>query len=150
MPRFVITLRSHGGLVWLALTLALATTLVLASCGGGSTTAPAPTATLPPTATSAPSPTATTAAKTVQIKIIEQNGQYQFSPQTITVQKGTKVEWVNMSDAPHTVTSNNNAFTASSDLMEGQSFSLVFTTAGTYQYHCSIHTYMQATIVVTA
>jgi plastocyanin len=41
-----------------------------------------------------------------------------------------------------------NAFTASSDVEENQTYSLVFNTAGTYPYHCSIHSYMKATIIV--
>nr|BBH95529.1 hypothetical protein KTA_37280 [Thermogemmatispora argillosa] len=89
-------------------------------------------------------------AATVQIQIIEQNERYQFTPQTLTIKKGTRVVWLNKSDAPHTVTSTNGAFADSGTIAAGATFTLLFTTAGTYQYHCSIHTYMTATIIVTA
>jgi plastocyanin len=96
------------------------------------------------------STTGTTSAKEVQVKIVEQNDQYAFQPATLTIAKGTKVTWTNTSDAPHTVTSDSNAFTASSSLQQNQTFSMTFNTAGTYAYHCSIHPYMKATITVTS
>lgn len=92
----------------------------------------------------------TTSAKEVQVKMVEQNDQYAFQPATLTIAKGTKVTWTNTSDAPHTVTSDSNAFTASSSLQQNQTFSMTFNTAGTYAYHCSIHPYMKATITVTS
>jgi plastocyanin len=130
--------------------------LLLAACGGGSTAINAtPTAsytapTTGPSPTSQATQSSTGTLNTVQVQIIEHNGHYQFSPATLTIKKGTKVEWINKSDAPHTVTSDSGAFSASNTLEEGQTFSLVFTTAGTYRYHCSIHSYMTATIAVTA
>jgi plastocyanin len=42
-----------------------------------------------------------------------------------------------------------NAFPASSMLQQGQSYSLVFNTTGTYTYYCAIHPQMKATIIVT-
>ena len=84
------------------------------------------------------------------MKMVEQNDQYAFQPATLTIAKGTKVTWTNTSDAPHTVTSDSNAFTASSSLQQNQTFSMTFNTAGTYAYHCSIHPYMKATITVTS
>jgi plastocyanin len=69
----------------------------------------------------------------------------------VTVAKGTKVVWTNTSDAAHTITPDTaNAFTASSTVAEDQTYSFVFTTAGTFSYHCSIHSYMKATITVTS
>ena len=82
--------------------------------------------------------------------MVEINNKYSFQPATITVTKGSKIVWLNTSDAPHTVTSDTNAFTASSDLMQNQTFSMVMNTSGTFAYHCAIHPYMQAKIVVTS
>jgi plastocyanin len=126
---------------WMALSVATITTLLLVACGGGGTT-PGPTATSQPTATAT--------ATTVKVQIIEQNGKYSFSPAALTITKGTTVEWTNMSDAPHTVTSDTNAFSTTSNLTQNQTFMFTFNTAGTFAYHCNIHTYMKATITVTA
>jgi plastocyanin len=97
-----------------------------------------------PTATSQPSGTV------VKVKIVEKNEKYMFDPATLTVKKGTQVVWTNMSDAPHTVTSDNGTFNTSSNLSQNQTFMFTFTTAGTFSYHCDIHPYMKATITVTS
>ncbi len=125
MSRIFLAVVALLGVIWLV------------SCGQ-STTGTTPTA------------TPTTSAKEVQVKMVEQNDQYAFQPATLTIAKGTKVTWTNTSDAPHTVTSDSNAFTASSSLQQNQTFSMTFNTAGTYAYHCSIHPYMKATITVTS
>jgi hypothetical protein len=59
------------------------------------------------------------------------------------------VTWTNMDSATHTVTSDTGAFD-SKNLANGASFSFTFTQAGSYAYHCAIHTRMVASIVVTA
>lgn len=132
--------------LWVALSLTALTTIILAACGGDTTTTAPPTATT--VATSAPSATSTSAVMKVQM--VEQGGKYAFQPATLTIKKGTQVLWTNMSDAPHTVTSDTGAFTASSNLLMGQPpFMMTFATAGKFTYHCSIHPYMKATITVT-
>ena len=83
---------------------------------------------------------------TVQVAI--QN--FAFSPQTLTVALGTTVVWTQKDSAPHTVTSDTGAWTASAMLSPGQTFSHTFTTAGTYAYHCAVHPHMTATIVVAS
>jgi plastocyanin len=86
----------------------------------------------------------------VQVKIVEKNEKYSFDPATVTVPKGTEVVWTNSTDAPHTVTSDTNAFGTTSNLTQNQTFMMVFNTAGTYAYHCNVHPYMKATIIVTS
>ena len=74
-----------------------------------------------------------------------------FSPVTLTIKKGTKVTWVNVTAIPHTVTSDDNKFTSSSvasPVMQGQMYSFVFTTAGTFKYHCAIHPPQVGTVIV--
>jgi plastocyanin len=158
--------RRHTVPIGIAL-LALVTTLLVAACGGSSgsstsqaATTPAPTAaattaatTAPTPATSASTPTqaaSTAPTKVVQVKIVEKNNQYSFDPASITVPKGAQVVWTNTSDAPHTVTSNDNTFNTPSNLMQNQTFMMVFNTTGTFAYHCAIHTYMKGTITVTS
>jgi plastocyanin len=72
---------------------------------------------------------------------------YTFEPQKLTIKAGTTVTWKNQDDIPHTVTSTTRAF-KSKALDTDDSFSFTFTTPGTYEYFCSLHPHMTATIVV--
>jgi plastocyanin len=72
---------------------------------------------------------------------------FAFAPVSLTVAAGTKVTWTNQDSTAHTVTADNGSF-GSQHLATGTTFSETFSKAGTYAYHCSIHTSMKATIVV--
>ena len=72
-----------------------------------------------------------------------------FNPSSLTVPVGTTVKWVNMDSTTHTVTSDTGVFN-SGNLNNGQSFSYTFNQAGTFPYHCSIHTNIHGTIVVSS
>jgi amicyanin len=72
---------------------------------------------------------------------------FSFSPPTITVAAGTTVEWTNKDDIPHNVVSSDQAF-KSKVLDTDQKFSYTFTKAGTYEYFCSLHPRMKATVIV--
>lgn len=74
---------------------------------------------------------------------------YSFSPASLNVSTGTTVTWTNNDSVTHTVTSDTGAF-SSGDLNPGQTFSYTFNQAGSFAYHCSIHTYMHGTVTVTA
>jgi len=74
---------------------------------------------------------------------------FAFSPKTLTVAPGTTVMWTNKDSAAHTVTSDSGSTLASGDLSHGKSYAHTFTKAGTYTYHCAIHPYMKATVVVS-
>ncbi len=75
---------------------------------------------------------------------------YQMTfPGDITVKKGTTVTWNNKDNFAHTVTSDDGATFNSGNLAGGASFSYVTTTAGTFTYHCNIHSNMHGTLVVT-
>lgn len=88
------------------------------------------------------------AGHAVTIHIKEVNDKYGFHPTKLSVKAGTKVTWVNNSDAPHTVTGMGGWKYSSKTFSEDQKVSKVFKKAGTYHYLCSIHPYMKATIVV--
>lgn len=77
--------------------------------------------------------------------IIQSNS---FNPDTLTVKVGTKVTWTNNDSYTHNVTSDDGTFTGG-NIDSGQSISFTFTKAGTYNYHCAIHTFMTAKVVVT-
>ncbi len=68
-----------------------------------------------------------------------------FVPATMTVKKGTTVTWTNRDVTQHTVTGSG---WGSQTLQPGQSFSYTFSTAGSFDYKCTIHTVMQGTINV--
>jgi plastocyanin len=86
-----------------------------------------------------------TQAAEMEVKI----DNFTFAPQSITVKAGTTVTWTNDDDIPHTVASKTKLF-KSKALDTGDKFSFTFTTPGAYEYFCSLHPHMIATIVVEA
>jgi plastocyanin len=74
---------------------------------------------------------------------------FTFLPQHLTVKAGTTVTWTNEDDIPHVVVSTTKAF-RSKVLDTNDKFSFTFTTAGSYEYFCSLHPHMTGTIVVEA
>ncbi len=85
------------------------------------------------------------------VKMVETNGKYSFEPASLSVKVGTQVEWLNTTDAPHTVNSDTaGTFASTGNITQNQSFKFTFTTAGTFPYHCNVHPYMKATITVTS
>ena len=72
---------------------------------------------------------------------------FAFDPSTITVKVGANVTWTNEDSASHQVKEDNGLF-LSSVLGTGQSFTYTFTTAGTYNYTCIIHSYMHGKVIV--
>jgi plastocyanin len=75
---------------------------------------------------------------------------FTFTPQALTVKAGATVTWTNKDDIPHGVAWTNNAFAKSQALDTDDSYSLTFTTPGTYQYFCYLHPHMVGTLVVQA
>lgn len=61
-----------------------------------------------------------------------------FSPQQLTVKKGTEVTFTNRDNANHTATSNAGVF-KSGKLKTDQSYTFTFTEAGTYYFYCNYH-----------
>jgi plastocyanin len=73
---------------------------------------------------------------------------FAYDPSTITVPAGTTVIWTNLDTVPHTVTSTTGKFD-SGILGPGRQFNYIFNDLGTYDYYCTIHTYMKGQVVVT-
>jgi amicyanin len=146
-------------------------TVALAACGGGASTTSTPsvpTLVFPPgsetpgfpagsvvpvmpgmpgmpgmtgTPGSAPAP-APAAANAVRIE------SFVFAPATLTVKVGTTVTWVNHDEEPHTVAAKDGSF-HSPGMGTGGTYSFTFSTAGTFDYVCTIHPFMHGTVVVT-
>jgi len=73
---------------------------------------------------------------------------FAFQPASLQIAAGSSVTWTNSDSTAHTVTSDTGAFD-SGQLAPGASFTQTFMTPGTYTYHCQIHPFMTATIVVS-
>jgi plastocyanin len=75
---------------------------------------------------------------------------FAFSPASLTVKAGTKVTWTNRDGDAHTVTSTGSGGPLNSPAMStNATFSFTFTTPGTFNYLCTIHPFMTATVTVT-
>ncbi|MBV8792147.1 MAG: cupredoxin family copper-binding protein [Pseudolabrys sp.] len=72
---------------------------------------------------------------------------FTFEPAKLTVKAGTKVKWTNRDDIPHTVVSTNRSFRSKPMDTDG-TFEFTFMAPGTYDYFCSLHPHMKATVVV--
>jgi amicyanin len=127
--------------------LALLLAILLAACGGSTGS----TGTTPTTSTGGTTPTAASSGNAVTITV-DSSGSYAFSPATLTVKVGTTVTWTNTTSAPHTVTSDDGKSFDSGIShpisASGGTFSFTFNKPGTYAYHCQIHPFMKATIIV--
>jgi plastocyanin len=71
-----------------------------------------------------------------------------FSPASITVKVGDTVTWTNRDGFNHTSTSDNAGGWDTGVIAAGTAHSIVFNSAGTFAYHCSIHLFMQGTVIV--
>jgi plastocyanin len=132
---------------------ALALTLALAACASS-----APTST-PPAVTSAPTSAPVSAAPTTASVAPSTAGgggstgaavsikDFSFDPATLTAKVGQEVTWTNTGSAAHTVTFDTGGVDSGS-LSAGATFKHTFDAAGTFTYHCSIHSSMKGTVTV--
>jgi plastocyanin len=72
-----------------------------------------------------------------------------YVPGTLHLKVGQSVIFKNVSDAAHTVTSDNGAFD-SGNIAQGASWRFTATKAGTFPYHCIYHSLMRGTIIVSS
>jgi amicyanin len=73
---------------------------------------------------------------------------FKFNPATLTVPVGATVTWTNKDEEPHTIAAKDGSF-HSPGMDTNATYSFTFTTAGSYDYICSIHPFMTGTVVVT-
>jgi plastocyanin len=109
---------------------AAATLATACGHGGGASTANVPKATVSSTAPS--------------ITIAD----FKFTPGTIKVRSGASVEVTNTDDAPHTLTADDGHSFDSGTVELGKSTSVRAPGPGRYGYHCQIHPYMKASLIV--
>ncbi|MDF0680665.1 MAG: cupredoxin domain-containing protein [Candidatus Nitrosocosmicus sp.] len=70
-----------------------------------------------------------------------------YDPNPLTINQGDRVTWTNKDFGIHTVTEKQELF-GSEDLRLDQTFDQTFDSAGTYDYHCKLHTTMTGKIIV--
>jgi len=94
--------------------------------------------------TTNPPSTGDSGGKTYNIDI----SNFAFSPATLNIKKGDTVIWTNSDTVPHTIAGDSGTELESDQLSKGQTYTHTFNTAGTFNYHCSIHKSMTGTITV--
>ena len=123
----------------------LSTALLLAACGGTST----PSMVIPtsggPAATTAAAPCEDSTAATVVATSVVDN----TWAQPINAKVNDVITWTNGDTVPHGVKLDDNSCGMSANIPGGGSKSLVFTKAGTYAFHCSVHSSMKGTITIS-
>jgi plastocyanin len=145
--------------------LAISAVLLLAACSSSGTTAapaaasaPAPASAVasvaPSLAASAPAASAPAAggaacsesASAGQVAVAVKD--FAFGPAAIQAKVGQVIAFTNGDSVPHTATLDDGSCTTGT-IAPATSDGLVFTAAGTYPFHCKIHTKMMGTITVS-
>ena len=117
--------------------LAVSAVVMLAACSSGSGGSPAASG-----AASVCSESPGVGAVTVNVI------DFNFQPADITAKTGQVITFSNTWSAPHTATLDGGQC-ATPTIQPGKADGLTFSVAGTYKFHCSIHTQMTGTIVVS-
>ena len=73
---------------------------------------------------------------------------FRFKPARITIERGTKVRWINKDSTAHTATANNGRSFNSGLLKKGQRYTHTFKSVGRKGYHCKPHPHMRGSVVV--
>ncbi|HEY0603722.1 MAG TPA: cupredoxin family copper-binding protein [Herpetosiphonaceae bacterium] len=74
---------------------------------------------------------------------------FAFTPDSVEVPVGSQVTWANADQAPHTATARDGSFDTG-QIEAGGSQSVTLNTAGTFEYFCTVHPRMVATLIVRA
>lgn len=72
---------------------------------------------------------------------------FSFSPAALTVKVGDKVTFTNNDSVGHSVVADDGSFDTGI-IAQGQSQTVTFAKAGTFNYHCSVHPSMKASVTV--
>jgi plastocyanin len=123
--------------------------VALVGCGDGDGSGPAPPTPSTTSSSASPSnsssPSGSASPNRANAEVAVQN--FAFSPASITVPVGGTVTWRFVDSTQHNVTADNQSF-KSSNLANGQNFTMTFDTAGTFPYTCTIHPFMKGTVTV--
>ncbi len=121
-------------------------TLALAACSGSTSS------TTPSTAASAPAASASTALVCQETTdpgdVTASIKDFSFDPAEIHAKVDQVIAFSNTGAAPHTVTLDDGSCTTP-NIAPGATDGVVFSVAGSYPFHCAIHSQMKGTIVVS-
>jgi plastocyanin len=125
-------------------TSAIAVSILLAACSGGGSTTNPPATSGTPTAGAAicTEPPAGTAAD-VEASV----GDNTWGAVSASV--GDVITWTNGDSVPHKVGLDDGSCTMSANITGDAPQSLVFNVAGSYPFHCTVHSSMKGTIVIS-
>jgi nitrite reductase (NO-forming) len=89
---------------------------------------------------------------TTQIKILkgswDNKQKDNYSPKQITTKVGSTITWTNEDNLPHTITSDKTGLFDSSIVSANQQWKHTFDKIGIYEYHCTLHPWMEGNIIV--
>jgi plastocyanin len=124
----------------------LSTALLLAACGGTATPTTAPANTANPVATTAAEAPCTDSTGTTVVATSVADNAW-TTP--VNAKVGDVITWTNGDTVPHKVALDDGSCQMSANIPGGGSKSLVFSKAGTYPFHCSVHSSMKGTITIS-
>ncbi len=129
--------------VWKLAVVAAGAALVLTACGGGSGGTSGGGGSCNPTGGAS----GATAAQTVKINP-DPNTVGRYDPQTVNVKVGESVEWDWVDNsAQHSVSADDSSFESCLQ-SSGSKFTVTFSKAGDFKYHCQIHAQMTGDVKV--
>ena len=122
----------------------LATAAALAACSGNPTATTAPS-----TAAGQPTPQPVCEDSTGTTTVNATVAEFKWSD-PVTAKVGDVITWTNSDTAAHKVGTDDGACTMGANIGGGGGkASLVFNKAGTYPFHCTIHSNMKGTITIS-
>lgn len=132
--------------------ITLATVVALAACSGQAssapTIAPGTQATGGQTAGPTTGGTAVCADSTGTTTVAAAVGDFTWAP--VSAKVGDVITWTNSDSAPHRVALDDGSCQMSGNIPGGGGkASLVFSVAGTYPFHCTVHPTMRGTITIS-
>jgi plastocyanin len=75
---------------------------------------------------------------------------FSYSPASVTISVGDTVTWTNSDAQAHTATADDSTWNTGTISGSGGTGAVTFSTAGSFPYHCSIHSQMTGTVTVQA
>jgi plastocyanin len=143
-----------GGVIGLVIALALGFYLLGQNKAIAPTITPSPEASVVTEESASPSASESPDAMTEKQEETVTLGENGFSPKTLTIKKGTTVTWVNesgemgnVSSAPHPIHTSYPPLNLG-NFADGNSVSLTFDEAGTYNYHHHLNPSLTGTVIV--
>ena len=94
------------------------------------------------------SPAAPSVAADVTISMAGDRGSQSYAPNPTTMRVGQTVAWKNNDTTAHDATQDASRFQTGTVNAGGTSSAVTMSTAGTFTYHCTLHTGMVGTLVV--